>query len=376
MRRLRDEKEPREKLVEVFDKLHVGVLVVSSHKKSYIVNEVNGYVEEFEKSSRSKLVGCDLFKSIPRLFKSQMHDALDTVFQSGESRSFEEGIVTGTRKLWVRYSIFMLDSNELVVEYSDITSLMQHQKDLEIINQRLVEANEELEQFAYVASHDLREPLNKIRAFGERVQAINSSCPNYKSEMCIQPKISGYVDIMVNAATRLDGLILDLLAYSRAGRAEERPVVVNLNDVLMEVEKNLQASITATGAQIRRGALPNVWAHPVPTVQLFMNLISNALKFSKPRVVPIIDIESTTQGSFDVTIVVSDNGIGFDPKYKEEIFKVFFRLHSRFEFPGTGMGLALCRRIVRRYGGSIWATGKPDHGAKFYINLPAAGDVS
>jgi len=240
-----------------------------------------------------------------------------------------------------------------VVTFSDITDLKSTEAELRA-------SNDELRQFAYAASHDLREPLAKMKAFGQRLQERYSDV--------LDERGNEYLDIMRSASDRMMTLIDDLLEYSRVGRADKRIERVDLNRVMTEVVSLFSERLD--GATIQFGPdLPVVHGDPVQLFTLFQNLLSNALKFRKPDLPPTVQITSTeSEDSF--TIEVADNGIGFEPEHAERIFRIFERLHTRFDYPGTGVGLALCRRIVERHGGSITAEGRPGEGATFRIILP------
>ena len=223
----------------------------------------------------------------------------------------------------------------------------------------LMRSNKELQDFAYVASHDLQEPLRKIQAFGDILMG------EYAEQL---DDGKDYLERMMNASSRMSSLIQDLLTFSRVTNGGSDPVSVDLNEVVAGVVDDLSARIDDVQGEIKICDLPTVMADPTHMRQLFQNLFSNALKFHKPNEKPLVKV-SATEGTNTVTVKVSDNGIGFDEKYAEKIFSVFQRLHGRDEFQGTGIGLAVCRKIVEKYGGSITAKSKPGEGATFIIRL-------
>ncbi|WP_416233467.1 ATP-binding protein [Anabaena sp. UHCC 0451] len=237
--------------------------------------------------------------------------------------------------------------------------------------QELTRSNEELQQFAFIASHDLQEPLRKIKTFGERLQI---TCGDSLSEQGLD-----YLQRMQNATLRMQTLIEGLLTLSRITTRGKPFVTVNLAQIAQEVLSDLEVRIQQTGGKIEVGELPIITADPLQMRQLLQNLIGNALKFHHQNQPPIIKIYSQVLNNHldDLSvsnpgyqIIIEDNGIGFAEKYLDRIFHVFQRLHSRSEYEGTGIGLAICRKIIERHHGNITAQSQPGQGAKFIITLP------
>jgi light-regulated signal transduction histidine kinase (bacteriophytochrome) len=230
----------------------------------------------------------------------------------------------------------------------------------------LARSNAELEQFAFVASHDLQEPLRKIQAFGDRLKV---RCQSVESS-----DIKDYLDRMQGAAARMRTLINDLLAFSRVIRSSEPFVPVDLAQITREVLGDLEVRIEKSGAKVELENLPTIEADPMQMRQLILNLLGNGLKFQPPGASPLIRISASTLTPLSrepqCEIQVQDNGIGFDEKYMDKIFAVFQRLHGRTEYEGTGVGLAVCRRIVDRHQGTITAKSQPGKGATFIVTLP------
>ena len=225
-------------------------------------------------------------------------------------------------------------------------------------------SNRALQDFAYVASHDLQEPLRKIRAFGDRLQV------KYAPELGDRGR--DYLRRMQNAAERMQGLIKDLLTYSRITTKVQPFVATDLNIVVKEVLSDLETAIEQNKGQVRLSQLPTIEADPLQMRQLFQNLIGNALKFHQPEQAPLITISQQTLPDSEsmVELRIEDNGIGFDEKYLDRIFTPFQRLHGRLEYEGTGMGLAICRKIIERHGGRLTAESFVGQGATFIIFLP------
>ena len=253
---------------------------------------------------------------------------------------------------------------------TDISERVHEQESLRQLTTRLAQSNRELQEFAYIASHDLQEPLRKIRTFGDRL--------NTKYASALGTDGAGYVLRMQSAAARLQDLINDLLTFARIDAKREPFQRVDLNQIASEVVSNLEARISETGGQVTFGQLPQIEANSVQIYQLFQNLIGNALKFARDNVAPHVAISArllpaakpNQPSMYELT--VADNGIGFDEKYLDRIFTPFQRLHERGKYEGTGMGLAICRRIVEQHHGSITATSIRNQGSTFIIHLPAA----
>ncbi len=244
--------------------------------------------------------------------------------------------------------------------------LVYTNKQLEKMNVELVGSNQELEKFAYVVSHDLQAPLRSIKMFAELL------AQEYKNKLNSQA--DEYLDYITDSAERMQALIKDLLAYCRAGKNEQTWISIDLNDVINNVLRDLEASIQESKARIKIERLPTVQANPREINQLFQNLISNAIKF-RGKNTPCIEIKAQSQQQ-QWLISVKDNGIGIEPQYQDKIFQIFQRLHSLEEYPGTGVGLAICQKIVERHGGSIWVESQPNRGSTFYFTLPQKQFIS
>jgi signal transduction histidine kinase len=232
---------------------------------------------------------------------------------------------------------------------------------------RLERSNRELQDFASVASHDLQEPLRKVQAFGDRLKTGYGEA--------LDDRGRDYLDRMLNAAKRMQVLIQDLLQFARV-TSQARPFSpVDLSRVAKEVLSDLEVRIGETNALVEVGDLPVIDADPMQIRQLLQNLIGNALKFHQEGKPPAVRVYAENRKGRDeadgmLRLVVKDEGIGFDEKYLDRIFTVFQRLHGRAEYEGTGVGLAICRKIAQRHGGDITAQSAPGHGASFLVALP------
>ena len=238
--------------------------------------------------------------------------------------------------------------------------IRQAHEDLEKKAKELARSNEELQQFAYVASHDLQEPLRKVASFSQLLQR------RYAGQL--DARADQYIEYAVDGAKRMQALINDLLAYSRVGRSAREPALVSSDAALTQARANLAEQIEETGATVETGHLPLVLAELPLLIAVFQNLLSNSLKFTggkPPRVVITVRRDEPFW-----LFSFSDNSIGIDPEYAERIFVLFQRLNERSAFAGTGIGLALTRKIIEYFGGRIWLDTTWTEGARFLFTLP------
>jgi two-component system NtrC family sensor kinase len=237
----------------------------------------------------------------------------------------------------------------------------QRTKQLQEHVEELKRTNAELDQFAHVASHDLQEPLRKVQMFGD---FLSSECGSQLGD-----DGQDYLNRILHAIARMRTLINDLLAFSRLTRSRQPFLPLDLEAVAREVISDLQVRIEETRGRVDVGRLPRIEAEPTQMRQLLQNLICNALKFHHPGEPPVVKVHGVTSDGM-CRIVVEDNGIGFEQKYAERIFEPFKRLHGCEDYDGTGIGLAICRKIAERHGGSITAESRPGQGAHFIVTLP------
>ena len=244
----------------------------------------------------------------------------------------------------------------------DITESERRTHLLEAANAALMRSNRDLEQFAYSASHDLREPLRMVSTYGGMLKR--------KFAGQLGESADTYISYIIEGAHRMQTLMDDLLAYTRVSTLDEaEPDEIDADACLDACLKSLDAMIKETGASVTRGALPRVRVHRFQLEQLFQNLIGNAIRYrsEEPLRIHVAAEKSGDRWLFSV----QDNGIGIDPQYQEQIFGIFKRLHSSADYPGTGMGLAICQRIIERTGGRIWVESKPGKGSTFFFTIPA-----
>ena len=263
-------------------------------------------------------------------------------------------------------------AEELRRSCQDVEEAHAVERRLQAMSDELGRSNRDLQDFASIASHDLQEPLRKIQAFGDRLVE--------RSSEVLDDEAKDYVRRMQNAAERMQSLIDDLLVYSKVTTQPEPPQLVDLGKVAAEVVSDLEERIRASGGTIHIGSLPTIVADPLQMRQLLQNLIANALKFHAVGVVPEVHVDATERrhgrgpnqsGDHDAwEIRVRDQGIGFEAQHAERIFAPFHRLNGRQAYEGTGMGLAICRRIAALHGGTITASSQPGAGATFLLTLP------
>lgn len=293
-------------------------------------------------------------REIPVIFISALNDPFDKV------KAFSCGGADYITKPFQAEEVLARIAYQLTIQQQQHL-LAQQNADLQKLNAELRRSNTELEQFASVAAHDLRSPLSVMIAFAKLVAA--------NSESSLDPKANSYLERIIAAGTRMDRLIDDLLSYSSVGTRTPEFEPADCEAVLKEALANLLEEIAASGASITFSDLPTVLANKAQLVQLFQNLISNAIKFQRPGITPVIKISAEALNSSEWAIGVHDSGIGIEPQHFERIFLLFQRLHSQREYAGTGIGLAICKKIVEQHGGRIWVKSQPGVGTTFYFTL-------
>ena len=315
--------------------------------------------------SREDIVGkylWDVYKDATELnFYSQYHKAVNEQV----TVSFEEYYPSVSK--WFDVSAYP-STDGLSVFFKDVTARKKSEEKLKELNRTLKQqakelaaSNAELEQFAFVASHDLQEPLRMVTSFLSQLEK------KYADDL--DEKAKKYIWFATDGAKRMRQIILDLLNYSRIGRREIDKKAVDLNDVMDAVVLDYRKAIEEKKAVVEWDSLPVISADQPSVMSLLSNLISNALKYHSEDTHPEIMVRAR-ETEDEWTVSVSDNGIGINPEYSEKIFNIFQRLHSNDEYSGTGIGLAVCRKIVENHGGTIWMESEEGQGSTFYFTIP------
>lgn len=300
--------------------------------------------------------------------KVKIRDAVGLCLE--ENRGFEESFrithpISGEMRYLAGKADLEYDLDGTVIGMRgvnyDITKSKQQELELERKSLELERSNKDLEQFAYVASHDLQEPLRTVQNYSKLLtRAIE------KLEIEDQ-ELSNYAEFITNAVQRMKALVLDVLAYSKVSK-DDKFITINLNRLITEICNDLEKSIEDRGAKVNFSDLPVIRGQATEIKQLFTNLISNAIKYTKPEINPEVSI-SVRERKDHYEFSVTDNGIGIKPEYQEKVFQIFQRLHNKSEYDGTGIGLALCKKIVDHHSGKIWLESEYDKGTSFFFTL-------
>jgi light-regulated signal transduction histidine kinase (bacteriophytochrome) len=286
--------------------------------------------------------------------------------ETGETYQIEHRvrIADGSYRWHLSRGVPILDETGRVMRWfgtaTDIHDLKLAEEQLKVYAERLEHSNRELEQFAFMASHDMQEPLRKIEMFGNLLQERGAG---------LNDTDRTYVDRMRDAASRMREMVEGLLQLSRITTQGQAFAAVDLSQAVSQVLLDLEIQIQRSGARVDAGALPVVEGDPLQLRQVLQNLIGNALKYHQPDIPPEVKVFSRGD-SEQVQIFVEDKGIGFDPQDAERVFQPFQRLVGRSQYEGTGIGLAICRRIVERHAGEIAAYSQPGQGTTFIVTLP------
>jgi light-regulated signal transduction histidine kinase (bacteriophytochrome) len=240
-------------------------------------------------------------------------------------------------------------------------AVQRREQELRVSNEKLGRSNRELEQFAYVASHDLQEPLRTIASYTELLAR------RYHGRL--DERADQYIAFTTSATTRMKSLIQDLLAYSRVRQGGRAPTAVDTQEIVAGVVEDLAAQVSASGGRVVVGALPTVQGNADLLRQVFLNVIGNALKFRAEGRAPVVEVRASRRGRGWI-FSVQDNGIGIEPQYHDRIFGVFQRLHGQDEYDGSGIGLAVTRSAIEQHGGAVWVESRPGQGSTFHFSVP------
>lgn len=339
-----------------------GILLVD---KSGIIAHANTPCTQLFGYELSELVGQPVEIIVPEYIRSRHSGLRDRYFANPHARPMGSGLeLMAARKdgstipVEISLSAFKYEGRDgAIAVVRDVTEQRR-------LSRELKRSNEELEQFAYVASHDLQEPLRMVSGYTQLLKR------RYADKL--DKDANEYIEYAVDGVKRMQALITDLLSYSRLSSRAKAFSEVDLADLLKQVLANLQVAIDESGAKLDVSPLPVVWGDPVQLIQLFQNLASNALKFHQTGVAPHISISVVPEKNC-WRFMVADNGIGIESEYRQKIFVIFQRLHTREQYAGTGIGLAICKKIVERHGGSIWMEPASTQGSVFCFTLPMKG---
>ncbi len=335
-----------------------------------IIRSVNESILQIFGYKEKQLIGQNIEFLIPKKYHQQHKKDVSKYAKMGKAKVMASGReVYGVGsdgqqiplEIGLSRTIMPDKSFEVVATVRNISERKEAELEKENLVQKLIESNAELEKFAYVASHDLQEPLRMVRNFTGLLKK------RYEDQLDEDGK--KYIDISYSAAARMQDLVEDLLEYARIGEESEQYKDINSNKILEYVLANLKENIRGSQAKITYKNLPSFHGNPVRFSRVLQNLIGNGLKYQPKDNVPEINISAEDKGD-KWLFLIEDNGIGMKPEYCEQIFQPFKRLHGKGEYSGTGMGLSICRKIIENLGGKIWAESEEGKGSKFYLTVP------
>jgi PAS domain S-box-containing protein len=324
----------------------------------FIYLEVNSAFEGL--TGLENVVGKKITEVIPGIKESypELFEIYGRVALTGQPEKFE--IDFKPLKAWFSISVYSMEREYFAAVFDNITERKRAEEELKKRTEELARSNAELEQFVYIASHYLQEPLRTVSNFSQLL------AKRYKGELDM--KADQFIGFIVDGATRMQEMIDDLLAYSRVSARTKQFESTNCETVFDQALANVKMAIEESGALVTHDPLPTLIADASQMVQLFQNLFSNAIKFRKEK--PRIIVSAVQKGN-EWLFSVQDNGIGIAPEFMEHIFKMFEREHASAEYPGTGVGLAICKKIVELHGGRIWVESEQGKGSTFYFTIPA-----
>ena len=330
----------------------------------------NSYARDFGLKPED-FIGKNDFDFYPKEFAERYRADDRDVLENGEIKDVEEPYIVAGHESWIHtIKSQVMDSDGEILGVLGLFQDISKRKKLELEMKQLLHAlrtsNQELEQFAYVASHDLQEPLRMVSSYTQLLEK------RYKDQLDQDAK--DYIHYAVDGANRMQRLIQDLLSFSRVTTRGKELEPLDVHEPLGEAVYNLQSAIQDSGAMVSNDDLPMIRGDFTQIVQLFQNLIGNGIRYQKGDVAPRVHVhaEESAGNPGMIEFTISDNGIGIEEKYFDRIFVIFQRLHGRQEYAGTGLGLALCKRIVERHKGRIWVESEIGKGSTFHFTLPSA----
>lgn len=352
----------------VLEAAPVAMIVVD---RAGCITLVNAQTERLFGYERRELIGGKVDQLLPQSVRARHEHLREGFMIDPQTRAMGAGrdlfaLRKNGTEFPVEIGLTPMRTGEGIFVVASIIDITERKRTENILTRQRVEmerSNKDLEQFAYVASHDLQEPLRSVAGC---VQLLRKY---YQARL--DERADQFIAYSVDGCTRMQSLIDDLLTFSRIGRLEGPVRSVHCSQALATAIKNLSGAIEESGAEISTDELPIVSGEASQLIMLFQNLVGNAIKFRKPGECPRIHVGAGRDGAWE-SFSVRDGGIGIEPKYFDRIFGVFQRLHSRSEYPGTGIGLAVCNRIVERHGGRIWVESGPGQGTTFHFTLPAS----
>ncbi len=348
---------------ELFDEAPVGYHELDTNG---IIRDVNQSEARMLGYTKAEMIGKSIFEFLPAKFRKEAKSQFSIKLKmKSEGKGFERTCLKKSGKpieLYIQDKLVKNADGDVTGIRStlqDISELKKTERQLKKTANELKDSNQELEQFAYVASHDLQEPLRMVASY---VQLLEK---RYADQLDDDARV--FINFAVDGAKRMQGLINALLIYSRAGTKNKPFAKIETHTLLQHVLSDLMIKIKETEAEIQVGSLPDIYADETQIHQVFQNLLGNALKFTEEKK-PVIHISSAEEPDH-MHFTVKDNGIGIEEAYKERIFMVFQRLHTRQQYEGTGIGLAVCKKIIERHGGNIWIEPNPEGGTIFHFTI-------
>ena len=367
---LNESEEGRARYRNLLEASPDAMVVVSPNEEIVLLNV---QAEKQFGYSRDELLGQGVKNIIPegfaeRLIADGTRTAAEALLQQIGSGSELHGRRKDGSEFPIEIMLSPLESADGILVTAAIRDITERKRSEEHLNKTMEElkrSNEELEQFAYIAFHDLQEPLRMVSSYTQLLSL------RYKGRL--DSDADEFIAFAVDGCNRMQGLIRDLLSYSRVGADAEALRKISCEDALAKTLKNLSVVIQESGAIVTHDSLPVIMMDETQLVQVFQNLIGNAIKYRRVES-PLVHVSATRDGGGEWIFSVRDNGMGIEPQYFERIFILFQRLHGQNEFEGTGIGLAMCKKIVDRLGGRIWVESQPMKGSTFYFALPAGDD--